>query len=78
MLQQLQQQYQRSRLQEFYNGHLTREMMLKLNVRSVQQLPRIRSIDLSVSSKDLHGKRYVSARVCGRGGNSLKQLDTRK
>lgn len=34
--------------------------MLKLNVYNTHQLPRLKSIDLSVSAKDLHGKRYVS------------------
>jgi hypothetical protein len=59
-VQQLAQHYQRSRMREFYNVHLSRELMLKLNVRSAQQLPRLKDIVLSVNAKDLHGKRYVS------------------
>jgi hypothetical protein len=59
-LQHLRQQYQRSRLLDFYSQHLSRELLLKLNVRSAQQLPRVKSIDLSISAKDLYGKRYVS------------------
>jgi hypothetical protein len=43
-------------------------MLLKLNVRSVQQLPRVKSIDLAVCAKDLYGKRYV--RVAGGLGSS--------
>jgi predicted secreted protein len=56
----LKSQYQRSRLGQFYSAHLSRELLLKLNVSSVQQLPRVRSVDLSISAKDTHGKRYVS------------------
>lgn len=41
--------------------------MLKLDVRSAQQLPRLKDIVLSVSAKDLHGKRYVS------GVNQVRQ-----
>lgn len=58
-VQQLAQHYQRSRMRDFYNVHLSRELMLKLNVRSAQQLPRLKDIVLSVNAKDLHGKRYV-------------------
>jgi hypothetical protein len=58
------QQYQRSRLREFYNQHMSRELMLKLNVQSLLDLPRVKDVVLSVNAKDLHGKRYVS----GEGG----------
>jgi hypothetical protein len=54
------QQYQRSRLREFYNQHMSRELMLKLNVQSMMELPRVKDVVLSVNAKDLHGKRYVS------------------
>lgn len=53
-------------MRDFYNAHLSRELMLKLNVRSAQQLPRLKDIVLSVSAKDLHGKRYVSGVKWGR------------
>ncbi|WIA12542.1 hypothetical protein OEZ85_006203 [Tetradesmus obliquus] len=52
-------QYQRSRLGEFYSAHLARELLLKLNLDNVQQLPRLKSIDLSISAKDTHGRRYA-------------------
>ncbi|KAF6253081.1 ribosomal protein L5 domain-containing protein [Scenedesmus sp. NREL 46B-D3] len=55
----LKSQYQRSRLAEFYSSHLARELLLKLNLSSVQQLPRIRTVDLSISAKDTHGRRYA-------------------
>jgi hypothetical protein len=59
----LQSQYQRSRLGELYSSHLARELLLKLNLSSVQQLPRVRSVDLSISAKDTHGRRYVSGAI---------------
>jgi hypothetical protein len=62
----LKSQYQRSRLGQFYSSHLARELLLKLNLRNVEQLPRVRNVDLSISAKDTHGRRYVSgtAAVC--------------
>lgn len=53
-------QYQRSRLQDHYQHHLARELMLKLDLDNVQQLPRVKSVDLSINAKDTHGRRYVS------------------
>jgi polyphosphate kinase len=58
-VQQLKTHYQRSRLQEYYTQHLSRELLLKLNVSSVRQLPIVKNLDLAVSSKDLLGRRYV-------------------
>eukprot|EP00879_Flechtneria_rotunda_P016389 GHRR01017147.1.p1 GENE.GHRR01017147.1~~GHRR01017147.1.p1 ORF type:complete len:225 (+),score=89.09 GHRR01017147.1:794-1468(+) len=58
-LQQFAQQYQRSRMQEFYTEHLARDLLLKLNMRNAQQLPAVRSIDLAISAKDLLGRRYA-------------------
>lgn len=47
-------------MQEFYNNHLARELLLKLHVPSVNVLPRVKSIDLTINANDTHGRRYVS------------------
>ncbi|KAF8067114.1 RPL5 [Scenedesmus sp. PABB004] len=51
--------YQRSRLGTFYDAHLARALLLKLDVRNAQQLPRVDSVDLSISAKDVGGRRYA-------------------
>lgn len=39
---------------------LSRELLLKLNVRSVNELPRLERVDLAVQAKDAGGTAYVS------------------
>lgn len=42
---------------------LSRELLLKLNVRSVNELPRVEKVTLAIQAKDAAGAAYVSARA---------------
>lgn len=40
--------------------HLSRELLLKLNVKSVNQLPKLERVDLAIQAHDVAGQNYVS------------------
>jgi hypothetical protein len=40
---------------------LSRELLLKLNVKSINELPRLRRLNLAIQAKDVAGGPFVSA-----------------
>lgn len=46
-------------MHEFYQQILSRELMLKLNVKNVNDLPRLERLDLAIQARDVIGENYV-------------------
>ncbi len=51
--------YRRPRLQQYYDSIVARELVLKTNVSSYQQLPRIQRLDLSFTAPASFKQAYV-------------------
>lgn len=51
--------YQRSRLQDLYSQSLSRELMLKLNLKSLDDLPKLRHVVVAIQAKDVTGQQHV-------------------
>lgn len=51
--------YQRSRLRDFYMSTLSRELLLKLNLKSVRELPTLRSVSVAIQAKDVQKQQHV-------------------
>lgn len=51
--------YRRPRFQQFYDNIVARELVLKKNIRSYQDLPRIRRLDLSFTATENFRQTYV-------------------
>lgn len=55
----LAQQYQASRMQQFYSRILSRELALKLDIAHVHQLPKLKRLDVAIQAKQVLGAAHV-------------------